>query len=83
MNITRTSGCTAYSFRVDGKSIDKLNQEELVSLFDRLVVKIRDNGISSDVIEILCEELPHSDYTMTSESCESCGDYVETTTWKL
>jgi hypothetical protein len=83
MNITKTTGCMAYSTRVDGNDINDLSQFQLDEAFELIVARIRTSIITASKLESLLEEIPSDEYTSTKEPCESCGDYVDTHTWKL
>jgi hypothetical protein len=83
MNISKTTGCTVYSTRVDGININNLSQSELDEAFELIVARIRTSIITASMLESLLEETPSDEYTSTKEPCDQCGDYTETYTWVL
>jgi len=80
--IIETTGCTAFDFTVNSKSVSELTNEEYNEMLEYLFLKIKE-GLSEQTI--LLENVVHlfqyDDYEYDDYVCEQCGDTVSTTTW--
>ena len=83
MKIEITTGCTAFSFNVDGKPIHELTEGELLNVFFRVSTKVltRDFGeLERDRLEHIISSMVHEfpdTYECDDTPCYQCGDYVE------
>ena len=73
MKIVKSTGCTAFYTRVEGKDLDELTKEEKQILLDRLLKIHNLYGIDS-TINLL---LDHIEYEGEDGGhCDQCGDNV-------
>ena len=79
-----TTGCTAFDFSVNETSLSDIPNEELDKILDYLFSKIKE-GIKDNTIlfEDVVKVFQSDSYEYDEESCEQCGDNVQTTTWKI
>jgi len=79
-----TTGCTAFDFSINDKSISELSNEEIDKILEYILIKvkeeIRENTIQfTDVVKLF----QPSDWEYNPDVCEQCGDTVSTTTWEI
>lgn len=79
-----TTGCTAFNFSVNDKTISEVSNEEIDKILDYLFIKVKesiDNNtiLFRDVVQLF----QPNDWTYDSEPCDQCGDTVSTTTWNI
>jgi hypothetical protein len=79
-----TTGCTAFDFSVNDKSLSELSNEEIDKILDYLFVKVKeginDNTILfTDVVKLFQPD----DWEYDDHRCESCGDYRSSTTYNI
>jgi uncharacterized Fe-S cluster-containing MiaB family protein len=79
-----TTGCTAGNFTVNESSLSDIPNEELDKILDYLFSKIKE-GIQDNTIlfEDVVKVFQSDSYEYDNETCEQCGDNVQTTTWKI
>ncbi len=79
-----STGCTAFDFTVNDKSVSELSEQEYNEMLDYLFVKIKE-GIHEQTIllEDVIRLFQYDDYEYDDHSCETCGDTVSTTTWNI
>ena len=87
MKIEATNGCTAFSFEIDGKSINELTADELKDALTKAtsyVVRKADDECVSD-LQIAIRNLVElfGDCECDGIPCECCGDFVETYTMEI
>lgn len=78
------TGCTAFNFYVNEEPLSDVSLEKQEEILDYLFVKIkegiRDNTISfQNVVQIF----QYDDYEYDPNQCETCGDYISSTTWNI
>lgn len=82
--IVETTGCTAFDFSINEKSISEYTKEELDQILDYLFLKVKE-GLKENTI--LFENIVHlfqpDDWEHDPYVCEQCGDSVSTTTWNI
>ena len=81
MKLILTTGCTAYDFTVDGRSIVELSDKEENNLLDIVVTRLK-NKLGA---QIILQELVNcfGDYDVEEGHCEQCGDSVSHTELEL
>jgi len=79
-----TTGCTAFDFSVNDKSLSELSNEEINEILDYLFVKVKE-GISDNTILFpdVVKLFQYDDYESDPEQCSSCGDCRSSMTWKI
>ena len=82
--IVETTGCTAFDFSINEKSISEYSKEELDEILDYLFIKIKeginDNTILfNDVVKLFQPD----DWEYDNEPCGQCGDTVSTEIWNI
>jgi glucuronate isomerase len=79
-----TTGCTAFDFSVNNKSISELSNEEHDKILDYLFVKVKE-GINQNTILFtdVVKLFQPDNWEYDNHICESCGDTVETITWDI
>lgn len=82
--IVETTGCTAFNFSINEKSISDYTDEELNKILDYLFIKIKE-GIKDNTIlfQSVVQLFQYDDYEHDSEPCSQCFDTVQTTTWNI
>jgi hypothetical protein len=82
--ISETTGCTAFDFSINEKSISEYKDEELNQILDYLFIKVKD-GISENTIQFcdVVKLFQPDDWEHDPDVCEQCGDTVSTTTWNI
>ncbi len=82
--IVETTGCTAFDFSINEKSVSDYSPEELDQILDYLFVKVKE-GLKENTI--LLENVVHlfqpDDWEYDNNACEQCGDTVSTTIWNI
>ena len=82
--IKEITGCTAFDFTINGKSLSEFNDDERNEVLTYLFEKIKD-GLNEQTI--LFENVVHlfqpDDWEHDDYVCEQCGDSVSTTIWRL
>ena len=82
--IVETTGCTAFDFSINDKSISDYTEEELDEILDYLFIKIKNSLkentiLFNDVVKLFQAD----DWEYDSEPCSQCGDTVSTETWNI
>jgi hypothetical protein len=79
-----TTGCTAFDFIVNEKSLSELSKQEINEILDYLFVKVKE-GIDENTIlfEEVVKLFQPDDWEYDDHACETCGDTVSTTTWNI
>lgn len=79
-----TTGCTAFDFSVNDKSVSELSNDEIDKILNYLFVKVKE-GISEQTIlfEDVVKLFQPDDWEHDPEPCGQCGDTVSTTTWNI
>jgi hypothetical protein len=79
-----TTGCTAFNFTVNDKSVSELSENEYNEMLDYLFVRIKDNIKDQTILfEEVVRLFQYDDYEYDPNTCEQCGDNVSTTTWNI
>ena len=73
MKIIKSSGCTAFYTRVNGKDLDELSNEEKELLMNRLIKIHNLYGIDA-TINMLLDNIEYEGED--GGHCEQCGDHV-------
>jgi hypothetical protein len=78
------TGCTAFDFLVNGKSLSDIPKNDQDEILDYLFVKIKE-GIKENTIQLerVVQLFQYDDYEYDDHVCEQCGDTVSTTTWNI
>jgi hypothetical protein len=79
-----TTGCTAFNFSVNEKSLSELSHEELDKILDYLFVKVKE-GINDNTILFpdVVKLFQPDDWHYGTETCETCGDSIDDMTWNI
>ena len=80
MDIERVRGCTCNSLTIDGREEVELTAREkshVKALIYRFLTSIDLNEVLQMVLDV------YGDTEFSEKPCETCGDYIETTTLKL
>jgi len=82
--IVETTGCTAFDFSINGKSISEYHKEELDEVLDYLFIKVKE-GLKDNTIlfENVVRLFQYDDWEHDPNVCEQCGDTVSTTIWNI
>ena len=82
--IIETTGCTAFDFSINEKSISEYSKEELNEILDYLFIKIKE-GINENTILFadVVKLFQADDWSHDPEPCGQCGDTVSTETWNI
>lgn len=90
MKLELTEGCICDSFTADGKDINSMSGQELKDILKAVVAKITDTKYEdenkvSHLQTILRDivSLYYDEYEIDNESCDCCGDFVETFTMNI
>jgi hypothetical protein len=79
-----STGCTAFDFTVNDKSVSELSENEYNEMLDYLFVRIKDNIKDQTILfEEVVRLFQYDDYEYDPNTCEQCGDNVSTTTWNI
>ena len=82
--IVETTGCTAFDFSINEKTISDYSKEELNEILEYLFIKVKE-GINentilfSDVVKLFQADGWEHDPNI----CEQCGDTVSIETWNI
>jgi hypothetical protein len=79
-----TTGCTAFDFTVNDKSLSDISQSDQDEILEYLLLKIKD-GIKDNTIQFqnVVQMFQYEDYEHDDHVCGQCGDTVSTTTWNI
>jgi hypothetical protein len=79
-----TTGCTAFDFIVNEKSLSELSKQEINEILDYLFVKVKE-GINENTILFtdVVKLFQPDDWEHDPEPCDQCGDTVSTETWNI
>ncbi len=82
--IVETTGCTAFDFSINDKSISEYTKDELNEILDYLFIKIKE-GINENTILFpdVVKLFQYDDWEHDPNICEQCGDTVSTETWNI
>ena len=78
------SGCTAFDFLVNGKSLSDITENDQDEILDYLIIKIKE-GIKENAIQFqnVVQLFQYDDYEYDDHVCGQCGDTVSTTIWNI
>jgi len=78
------TGCTAFDFLVNSKSLSDIQEREQDEILDYLFVKIKE-GIKENTIQLesVVQLFQYDDYEHDDHVCGQCGDTVSTTIWNI
>jgi len=78
------TGCTAFDFLVNNKSLSDIPKNDQDQILDYLFVKIKE-GIKENTIQLesVVQLFQYDDYEYDDHVCGQCGDTVSTTTWNI
>jgi len=79
-----TTGCTAFDFTVNDKSLSDIPQNDQDQILEYLLLKIKE-GIKDNTIQLenVVQLFQYDDYEHDDHVCGQCGDTVSTTTWNI
>jgi len=79
-----TTGCTAFDFTVNDKSLSDIPQNDQDEILEYLLLKIKE-GIKDNTIQLenIVQMFQYDDYDHDDHACGQCGDTVSTTTWNI
>jgi len=79
-----TTGCTAFDFTVNDKSLSDIPQNDQDQILEYLLLKIKE-GIKDNTIQLenVVQMFQYDDYEHDDHVCGQCGDTVSTTTWNI
>jgi len=79
-----TTGCTAFDFAVNDKSLSDIPQNDQDEILEYLLLKIKE-GIKDNTIQLenVVQMFQYDDYEHDDHVCGQCGDTVSTTTWNI
>jgi hypothetical protein len=79
-----TTGCTAFDFTVNDKSISEYSKKELEEILDYLFLKVKE-GLNENTILFndVVKLFQPDDWSHDPEPCGQCGDTVSTETWNI
>lgn len=79
-----TTGCTAFDFSINDKSISDYKNEELDEILNYLFLKVKE-GINDNTILFndVVKLFQYDDYENDPEPCSQCFDTIQTTTWLI
>lgn len=79
-----TTGCTAFNFSVNDKTISEISNEEIDKILDYLFIKVKESINNNTILfRDVVQLFEPDDWTHESEPCDQCGDTVSTTTWNV
>lgn len=79
-----TTGCTAFDFSVNEKSISELSQNEYDEMLDYIFSKMKEEINEQTVLlQDIIKLFQYDDYDYDPNICEQCGDSVSTITWNI
>ena len=78
------TGCTAFDFLVNGKSLSDIPESEQDEILDYLIIKIKE-GVKENAIQFqnIVQLFQYDDYEHDPDQCGQCGDTVSTTIWNI
>lgn len=78
------TGCTAFDFLVNSKSLSDIQEREQDEILNYLFVKIKE-GIKNNTIQFqgVVQLFQYDDYEHDPDQCGQCGDTVSTTIWNI
>ena len=78
------TGCTAFDFLVNGKSLSDITENNQDEILDYLIIKIKE-GIKENTIQFqnVVQLFQYDDYESDPVQCTQCFDTVSTTTWNI
>jgi len=78
------SGCTAFDFLVNGKSLSDITENDQDEILEYLFLKIKE-GIKENSIQFqnVVQLFQYDDYEYDDHVCGQCGDTVSTTIWNI
>ena len=80
MEIQRVTGCTCDSLTIDGREEVELTAREK-SHVKAVIYRFLTLRDLNEILQMILDR--YGDYECSEEPCETCGDYIETTTLKL
>jgi hypothetical protein len=82
--IVETTGCTAFNFTINDEPISDIPEKKQEEILDYVLGKIKE-GINENTIlftDVVTLFQP-DDWEHDPNVCETCGDSISTTTWKI
>jgi len=78
------TGCTAFDFLVNGKSLSDITENDQDEILEYLFLKIKE-GIKENSIQFqnVVQLFQYDDYEYDDHVCGQCGDTVSTTIWNI
>lgn len=78
------SGCTAFDFLVNGKSLSDIAENDKDEILEYLFLKIKE-GIKENAIQFqnVVQLFQYDDYEHDPDICETCGDYRSSMIWNI
>lgn len=80
MTLKMVRGCMAYSLTVDGKEEKDLTDGERKKVLRRIFDRLEPKDLN-EVMQVLIERFGNCE--TDDQPCATCGDYVDTYTWKV
>ena len=79
-----TTGCTVFNFSVNGNSFSDMSEQEYNEMIDYVFAKIKEECKAHTIqFEDIVKLFQCDHYESNLESCDQCGDTVDTTIWNL
>jgi len=78
------TGCTAFNFLVNSKSLSDIAENDQDEILDYLFVKIKESIKENTIqLESVVQLFQYDDYESDPVQCTQCFDTVSTTTWNI
>ncbi len=79
-----STGCTAFNFTVNDRSVSELSEQEYNEMINYLFIKIKE-GLKEQTImlENVVQLFQYDNYEHDPEPCSQCFDTVSATTWNI
>ena len=79
-----TTGCTAFSFTINGENFYDLTQDKQEEVVSYLLEKVRESINHNEIIvNDLVKLFQETDHGSEKEPCDQCYDTVSWTTWEI
>jgi len=84
MKFIEYSGCITGGYTVDGRDLNDLSQEEIDSITDYLLAKIKEMVQEKELdLFALVRLFDYDDFKSSDEPCDQCNDYSSETIYKI
>ena len=82
MIIEETTGCTADYLAVDGVEVEYMTKDEISHIYCKLMAHLLLREGEKNILDLL-SLIEYDSFEMDEEPCEQCGDYMQTTIWRI